>query len=365
MQLPAVEGLRASKLSHSLGVHRMTCQRIVKLKTSDDATPHLLTQIPGVTGLQEFLDALIAAGVSKEVLSGAHEAIDSFATFLNCIGLSQTKLATALSLHYESTDPEKRLQRRTKLFDAAASLMGQSMESTISIMAFKNHPSEAFNFEQIAIRGYAGISASHSAMPIRLPINAAFSDFRKVEGSEAAREPQSLIDAFCTTPLPTIDARMIKEENLAHIINPEHIPDGELFDCFASQQSMWKIDKPGMHKSIWLYNDYPSRSCTFDVYMPEGIALHNSFSADCHLWGTSLLAPPEDLWMTRFSTQLEYIPLGRGISESDSPFYTCHKELTEHMFNIKGWNPDEFFGFRCQMTMPVWRSGICLVIEEH
>ena len=98
--------------------------------------------------------------------------------------------------------------------------------------------------------------------------------------------------------------------------------------------------------------------------MPEDIALHNAFSADCHLWGSSLLAPPEDLWMTRFSTQLEFIELGRGISEAGSIYYDKHKALTQHMFDSNEWDPNEFLGFRCQMTMPVWRSGICLVIDS-
>ena len=244
-------------------------------------------------------------------------------------------------------------------------MLGQSMDSTISILGFKFSTQAGANFEQVAIRGYTGITASHSAMPIRLPINAAFSDYRKVEGSEAAREPQKLIESFCSSPLPIIDSREIKEKNLAHIINPENIPDGVPFDCFAQQHSMWNIDSPGKHKAIWLYIDYPSRSCTFDIYLHENLARLNTMSADSHLWGTSLLAPPEDLWMTRFSNQTSFTELGRGISGAHSKYYARHQELTAHMFETNKWNPNDFLGFRCQIRMPVWRSGICHILRSQ
>ena len=365
MQLPAVKGFRASELAIHLAIGRMTCQRIVKFNSDLPPTSELLTEIPGVSGLREFLIALRHEGTPEAVLCDADSAVDNFAHFLTSVGLSQTALATALSLHFEATDPKHRLARRKKLFEATSSVLGQSMGTTISILAFKFNPGADTNFEQIATRGYTNISVSHSAMPIRLPINAAFSDYRKVEGSEAAREPQELIKEFCSTPLPSIDTRMIKEKNLAHIIDPENIPNGEPFDCFAMQCSKWNVTNLGKHKALWLYIDYPSRSCTFDVYLQKNLADAHRMSADCHLWGTSLLAPPEDLWMTRFTGQLGFTELGQGISKSDSTHYKRHKELTLNMFKKNNWNPAEFAGFRCEIEMPIWRSGICINLDQR
>lgn len=365
MQLPAVKGFRASELAIRLAIGRMTCQRIVKFNSDLPPTSELLTEIPGVSGLREFLIALRHEGMPEAVLCDADSAVDNFAHFLTSVGLSQTALATALSLHFEATDPKHRVARRKKLFEATSSVLGQSMGTTISILAFKFNPGTDTNFEQIATRGYTNISVSHSAMPIRLPINAAFSDYRKVEGSEAAREPQELIKEFCSTPLPSIDTRMIKEQNLAHIIDPENIPNGEPFDCFAMQCSKWNVTNLGKHKALWLYIDYPSRSCTFDVYLQKNLADAHRMSADCHLWGTSLLAPPEDLWMTRFTGQLGFTELGQGISQSDSPYYDRHKELTRHLFAKNNWDPTEFVGFRCTMKMPIWRSGVCINLDQR
>ena len=68
------------------------------------------------------------AGASSQDLTEANAAIGAFAKFLDDLGLSQTKLAEALSLYYDATDPERLRARREHLFDAAATVTGQSAE---------------------------------------------------------------------------------------------------------------------------------------------------------------------------------------------------------------------------------------------
>ena len=367
LQLPGVSGRRAATLATELGVGRMTCQRITKLgKRGADAGPpgpRLLADLPGVNGLRQFLEALVRNGTPRSVLDDALEAVDTFDAFLRSIDLSQTAFASALLLHESSADPDRLREHRQRLFEAASAVTGQSADATISMMAIRPAEHAEFNFEQIAVRGYAGMRASGSAMPIRLPINMAYSDFRNVTGDEAARQPQQLIESFCTTPLPSIDSRIIKEQHLAHLVNPEHIPTGEPFDCFATQHNRWSITDPGPHKAIWLYVDYPTRHCTFDLHLHRSMDEQSVVSGDCHLWGTSLLAPPEDLWMTRFADQITFTCLGPGTDGASSPAYERHQALTEHMFRSHGWAAEEFVGYRCEMELPVWRSGLCLVLE--
>ena len=369
LRMPAVDGKRAATLVSELGVGRMTCQRIMSLtKIPDDAEapgPELLVDLPGVAGLREFLEAVIRVGVPRSTLAEAFSAADAFEAYLRDLGLSQTGFASALSLFHDTTDPDRLRDRRAKLFDATAAITGQAADLTTSMMAIRPSSHGAFNYEQIAVRGYAGMRASGSAMPIRLPMNMAFSDFRNVTGEEAAREPQKLIESFCTRPLPSIDSRTIKAQHLAHIINPEHIPPGEPFDCFAIQHNRWNIDEPGDHKAIWLYVDYPTRHCIFDMYLHRSMEAHLKIHGDCHLWGTSLLAPPEDLWMTRFADQMRFSELGPGTAGASSAIYPRHAELAAHMFGDQAWDAGEFIGFRCEMELPVWRSGLCLIMEPR
>lgn len=363
LQLPLIKGHRPADLSRKLGVGRMTCQRILRLCDGETPSPNLLVEIPGINGLHSFLSALKKAGVKSRELTNAKAAVHSFAEFLHNSGLSQTRLAEALSLHYQTTDPERQRMNRRNLFDAAATITGQSADVTISMMAVRPSHDEKFNFEQIAIRGYAGMRASGSAMPIRLPINMAYSDFRNVTGDEAARNPQELVEDFCTRPLPTIDTRVIKAENLAHIINPEHIPTGEPFDCFAIQNSHWNVSNKSRNTAIWLYVDYPTRHCIFDLYVHQSIASVCELSGECHLWGTSLLAPLEDQRTPRFADQMVFTPLGTGLENASSSTFSRHKELTRYMFDSHQWNTSEFVGFRCEMELPIWRSGLCVILD--
>jgi hypothetical protein len=347
----------------------MTCQRIAKLGKPEDlvkgSEPRLLAELPGVNGLRQFLEAVIGAGVSRDDLADAFAAVNAFEDFLGRVSLSQTAFASALLLHDEASNPEQLRERRLNLFDAASAVTGQSADVTISMMAIRPSTHEGFNFEQIAVRGYAQMRASGSTMPIRLPINMAYSSYRNVTSDEAARQPQELIEAFCTKPLPSIDTRVIKAEHLAQLINPEHIPTGEPFDCFAIQHNQWNITDPGPHKALWLYIDYPTKHCIFDLFLHRSMAETNRLSGDCHLWGTSLLAPPKDLWTTRFADQVQFTELGTGIGGTASIKYGRHKKLVEHMFERHGWNAADFVGVRCEMDLPIWRSGICVVMEEQ
>ena len=369
IRTPPVTGRRASALAQDLGVGRMTCQRIMKLtkrpEDGDAPGPELLVDLPGIGGLREFLEAVVDAGVTRSSISDAFAAVDAFESFLKRLGLSQTAFGVALTLFHETNDPDRLRERRKSLFDAASAITGQAADFMTSMMAIRPSRNAGFNYEQIAVRGYAGMRASGSAMPIRLPINMAFSEYRNVTSEEAAREPQRLIESFCTRPLPSIDARIIKSEHLAHIVDPEHIPAGEPFDCFAIQHNRWNIDEPGPHKAIWLYVDYPTRHCIFDMYLHRDMEAHVKVHGDCHLWGTSLLAPPEDLWMTRFSDQMEFRELGPGTAGAASTRYRRQQALADHMFEDEGWDPQEYVGFRCDMEFPVWRSGLCHVMEPR
>ncbi|MCP4834796.1 MAG: hypothetical protein GY895_08525, partial [Phycisphaera sp.] len=48
-----------------------------------------------------------------------------------------------------------------------------------------------------------------------------------------------------------------------------------------------------------------------------------------------------------------------------SAIYGRHAELAAHMFEDQGWHADDFIGFRCEMELPIWRSGLCLIMEPR
>ena len=109
-----------------------------------------------------------------------------------------------------------------------------------------------------------------------------------------------------------------------------------------------------------MYNDYPTKSCIFDIYLHSLVDEWLQITSDCHLWGSSLLAPPEDDWMKRFTEDCDFRVLGRGTAFADSSNYAKHKALTQHMFDLMGWEPNDFIGYRCEVQMPIWRSGISM-----
>ena len=48
---------------------------------------------------------------------------------------------------------------------------------------------------------------------------------------------------------------------------------------------------------------------------------------DCHLWGTALLAPPENLWMTHSAYQIRFSELDSGTAGAGWEICGRHAEL--------------------------------------
>lgn len=371
LALPQLKGRRASILTTELGVGRMTCQRLVKLykhhsntSTSSNSGARVLIDLPGVTGLKQFLDAVELAGTPRHLLEKAFIAVERYDAFLQDIDMSQSKLASALLLLDQTNDPIQLRSTRNHFYDSAAAVTGQSTDATISIMAIRPSTRNNLIQEQIATHGYAQMRTIGPAMPIRLPIDMAYSDYKSVFDQNISNQKPQLVEHFCTQPLPLIESKEIKSNNLPNLIYPENVPSGEPFDCFVTQDSIWTSkDNEYKNTAIWLYIDYPTRHCVLDLYLHKSLMTHYKLTGNSHMCGTPLSPTPEGLWMKQFSDQIKFLQLGPGTANAESKAYSRHKHLTENMFENHEWNAEDFVGYRCEMELPIWRSGICIMMD--
>lgn len=83
-------------------------------------------------------------------------------------------------------------------------------------------------------------------------------------------------------------------------------------------------------------------------------------SVDAQMWNPNLSAPGGDKWVLRYPQLPTLELLGRGLTNAASKGYSRHKDLTEAFFDRIGWDPDEFFGLRCEVEFPIWRGGYCI-----
>ena len=83
-------------MSRYLDLVRPTCQRIVQTLAEPDPSPETLISLPGVRGLEQFLEALKARGGDARAIEIASAAIQQFDAFLERTGGSQAKLAARL-----------------------------------------------------------------------------------------------------------------------------------------------------------------------------------------------------------------------------------------------------------------------------
>lgn len=364
----------ASGMSRHLGLVRPTCQRIVQTLGEADASPETLTSLPGVQGLELFLDAVRSHGGDPRAVDVAAAAVRQFAAFLAQSGGSQSRLAARLDAsHTKPGDGGLGDEAvRAALFDAAATMMGRRIETGISLYIFQLSRNDPLTLERMLAHGQIGSRVSPVGMPMVLCSGNTLS-FEQPEGparllddAPAAGKTQSAILApFTTEPLPTVTSRGSKGK-LVQVIDPDTLDSEIELDIVLAERSAHPLyDETGAPTldEVWTLVNAPTRQLLLDVYLEQGLERQCRPSVDAQMWYPNLTSPGDDRWITRFPSQPRLQLLGRGLSQAASRAYTRHAELTRFFFERVGLNPDRFVGFRCEVAYPIWRAGYRMSFE--
>ena len=70
-----------------------------------------------------------------------------------------------------------------------------------------------------------------------------------------------------------------------------------------------------------------------------------------------------DRWFDRLPDRPRLEHLGMGLDRASCPAYPRLGELAEYLCNSQGWNPNEFVGYQCQVTYPLWGAQYLLSFE--
>jgi hypothetical protein len=364
----------ASGMARYLGVVRPTCQRIVQTLAEPDASPGTLAALPGVQGLEQFLEAARSRGGEPGPLDIAGAAVRQFAAFLVQCGGSQSKLAARLGAVRASPGADElgNEQRRAALYEAAADLMGRRIETALSLYIFQISPQDPSLLERMLAHGQIGSRIRPGGMPMvassgnTLTLEQPEGPARLLDDAPAAGKTQSAILApFTTEPLPTVTSRGSKGK-LVQVIDPEALDREIELDIVLAERSAHPLyDDTGAPTldEVWTLVNAPTRQLLLDVYLEQGLERRCRPSVDAQMWYPSLTSPGDDRWITRFPGQPRLQLLGRGTSGAESGAYHRHAELTRFFFERVGLDPGRFVGFRCEVAYPIWRAGYRMTFE--
>ncbi len=372
----------ASGMSRHLSVVRNTCQRVVTA-LADTPSVEMLTRLPGVRGLELFIEGFQKLGADEATLASASAAIEQFDQLLREVGNSQSKLAERVERFHRSETEESALQpaksaeaARERLFHAAVDVMDRECEVKVNLYVFRIHPDDPTRLERVLAQGEVGQLAGSNAMP--LAFNAG--DTRYQEKHQTGRvfvsldqtpahghTPNAILDEFCSDPLPLVTSRG-SEGRVVQIIDHKLMPKGQRADLVLANRSVHPATIPETNRSsldeVWTLVNYPARYLLLDIYLHREMERLFRPSIDVQLWGPNLDSHPADRWITRFPHGPRLQLLSPGLRDAHSDVYPRHAELSRTLFERITWDPDEFVGFRCEVAYPIWRGGYCVRFEE-
>lgn len=380
----------ASGLSRHLNVLRVTCQRVVQSIQDDHPTPLILTRLPGVEGLGQFLSGFGAAGVEATEIDGAEAAVAAFAKLIKQTGGSQTKLTERLlrgqgplanpqmtahaaeSANSASPNTIAGIRQREALFESAVNVTGRRSQTVLSMYAFKEDLA-AQALERGTVKGMIGNTLMPGGMPMVLnsgDLLRGEDEVRQLRTLSHAqikgRTPEAILRPFSTDPLPSITSRQ-RGGTLMQYVDSDTAA-GQTFDLVTALRGRNPLFDQGGHPSletVWSLVNAPTRALVVDVWLHIDMERKYRPSADAQLWNPGLLAPPDERWAVLLPAQPQLQLLGRGPSRTASEHYPRLRELTEYFFAHMEWDPDEFVGFRCEVRYPIWRAGYCMAFDYY
>lgn len=368
----------ASGMARHLGVLRATCQRVVAAVRSPEASsPLMVCSLPGVQGLQQFLEGARGAGGDAADIDSALLAVEQFDQLIRDLAGSHSKLADRVRAA-ESAAPESESRfaerSREELFKAATQVTGRRCDTSLTIYIFRESPDVPQTMEHALVKGSIGHLGAPGGMPLVLMSGQAQKGIRVddremtlLDRSEArGRTPEAVLRPFSTDPLPLVTMRNTNGTAM-QIIDPETSAQGQPIDIVTALFGRDPIMNPETGKptldAVWTLINSPARRLVVDVFLHSKLERSYRPTMDVQQWNPGLVAAEEDRWATRFPAPPTLTLLGQGLARTSCESYRRMTELERHAFARLGWDPEEYVGFRCEVAFPIWRAGYCMFFE--
>lgn len=361
-----------SGMSRHLSVVRNTCQRVAHALSDPEATLETLVKLPGTKGLEQLIEAIDSSGIDQHLCQNASSAVEQFDALIRDNGGSHARLISKIEKITNPDEPFElgSLHARQELFKSAVGITGRSAQTTISLYAFRQSAENPDVLQRAIASGLIQTTVVPGGMPVVIsngntlrwdddPDDA----LKNLDDSQAqGATPEALLKEFCSQPLPTVTSRGTSE-SMIRVIDPQSLDGPQTFDVVSAARSNHPyLDPQGdpVFNEIWSLANCASTRLVFDVYVHEDMESKFRPSIDAQQWYPNLSAPGGDRWVLRYPNVPTLELLGRGLGNSATASYSRHAELTRVFFDRMGWDPNAFFGFRCEIEYPIWRGGYCM-----
>lgn len=376
----------ASAMSRLLGVDRAVCQRFVFTLSKREPDARSLVDLPGPDGIRSIISAAARKKlIGGDALASSKAAVERFQEVIEAHAGSQRKLKArldaaspvAINSRVVSTSGDEALSTRKRMFAPSCEVTGRWSETLLSMRFIRVHGGNDGTpavRESAFVRGYLGHVARPDAIametgesrPLFSP-GAREPGFKTLSEDPAASTTADLVlPEYSSHPMPRVVTRT-DHARLLHLIDIPEDQLGKPNDIVIAGRESQQEPHPASWRppiaEVGLLTLYPARRLLLDVFLHRDLASKCIASASAHLWTPDQAVGRACRWSTRLRGNLPLKLLGFGLSNLATPHFARQQDLAADVYRRMDWDPDEFVGYRLEVSYPIWRAGYYEVFD--
>lgn len=372
-------------LERLLGINRAVAYRITSAVGAEDEL-EVLTRVPGVEGLRMCTASAREklGGSAEAVLAGAESAIDDFRALIRASSGSHARLVARIRLTRDgiadqsvSIPPGRREDVRKAMFNVVHALSGRGLVARTSISVLRPNPENPRQAEYVHARAYIGYRAVSGGLPLvlaswvttqqntsgRMP----GMDYRSLDNTHLeGREAGGLLESFCSAPLPLVATRDTTGR-LIQVLDHARAQTGAPMNAVLAYRlpdagPLPSLDDPPVFLDATNLN-VPAERMVSDLYVHRSINAGATPSVNLYLGRGTGGCDVIDRWHEQIEGGPVLGLLGTGLKNAHSPAWERHAELTRFVFAQLGWDAQEYIGYRCEESWPLWNCDYVMTLD--
>jgi hypothetical protein len=325
---------------------------------------------PGVEGLRHFIAAAAAREFDRELLACATAAVDQFEALIRKGGGSQRRLVAIVESLIEppTSTPAAMLKVRRAMFESYAALRGCRADAFTSVQILNWDPGAADRLVKVAAIAKIGVVRDAHSMPLVSRHRLNPEEVRTGAAvTDDAWSNTRIFTRFSSKPAPPVVARRNGQSVLV-IFDPDRTRR-EPIDVVSGPFTAVGIAHPRASETGVLNTSFavstPSRWLVADFFVHRTLATLIP-TAGVYSIGTEGIMAGRlgSRWYDLLPGTVDIKLLGRGLGQAECEQYTLQSELAGALFEVGGWSPDEFIGYRCQVEYPIGLAQYVVSFED-
>lgn len=339
-------------------------------------------RLPGLKALRGIIDGLRARNVERQELAAAEGAVRELFAAVEDLGGTRSVVVDRMARGVR-TETEQEAARpltasavqraREDHFAASRDLVGRWADASVSL--FFMRPAEHDDgIEMLWAFGYIGQRIRPRALPFTFAAGTLDDDASQDAPEEHAvaqtKVVQSEIDSvlvpeFCSDPLVPL-SRRLTTTGIRYMVDQPDEQLGMPFDLVLQHRHTKPIPHPSTNahpvEDVWHMMGNPSKHLVFDGWIHRSLARESIVSISAQSYSAAPSAHHVD-WFRELRPIPRLESLGRGTANAESATWPRMADLARHMFQLVGWDENDFVGHRCDLAFPIWRIGYRMRVD--